>query len=372
MYKRELFSGQHIEAHSRTPERPLASTSDFVVMELPKLVTALEVGKLTAEGLSEKIGAVIDTIDNATTASLLEVGRVTQSLDLATYDLKILETALVTYDQPIPEKLFTLVTQFSAAVDQPAMLTYEELIFINPERDHRSFTDGVVGNAEHDFYFGHRRIEHDLATILRRIESAARHLAGQRAPFTTDYMIYSIDLACAELDLAIEQFSSVMTTLQEVGLKMRTEDFAGFRKFFNTHPVRNLKAPSGAFTSAIPTIDLRLGGENLPEAFIEYLTENLQYYPRFGRVEITTAMQKMSEGKSLAALAARRGNPPELLDRLQKLSDILRYFRGLHFKGVRNQIPLALKGELSGTGGETDVSRFLRDRMKLEHVPKSS
>ena len=370
MVGKELFTRNTIESRDRTPQRPLREVSNFVVEKLPTLVTLIDSNKVQAEQLLQEVNDVLSRIDHSIITHLLQLAHqntegspnqlaFNTELDQAAFDLKMLEIALVTYGEQPPTELTQLVDTFSEATGQLPMITYEDLIYINPESDPRTFTMGEVGNSEYDFYFGHLRIERVLETVTQQVEQAAQ-LLQQETP--------QVPQAIAALEEAVQLFSEAQQDMHAVGMDLPKDHFAIFRKFFNTHPTRELKGPSGAFTAAVPVLDMRLGGENLEPSYFNYLQDNEMYFPRTGRQEMAHAYQKIEAGETLSTLSAGVGNPEELVNVLHALSDQVRQFRGQHYRGVRHQIPEAVTGNLMGTGGEEDPGQFLRGRMRMRHI----
>lgn len=369
MNKKEYFLKIVIETKQRVPQRPLGLVSNFVVEKLPLLVSSVDEGKHQSDALLIAIETILSSLEADTVGSLLSrasfqqesfAGRYPfdQQLDQAAFDLKILETVLVTYGLPVPDKLVSLVNQFSEATFQLPVITYEDLIYINPGSDPRTFTRGEVGDSEYNFYLSHLRIEQTLEAVIRQVEYAAFQLEDN----------HNTNQALTELDRAIQIFGTALAELKTIGMDMPRNNFAVFRKFFNTHPTRGLKGPSGAFTAAVPVLDMLLGGENLDASYFDYLRDNEMYFPRSGRQKMADAYKKIENGKTLTALAASIENPQELVDRLQTISAQLRQFRGQHYKGVKHQIPGAVSGTVAGTGGEADPGKFLRQRMKMRHL----
>jgi hypothetical protein len=155
--------------------------------------------------------------------------------------------------------------------------------------------------------------------------------------------------------------------MKSVGQVMPPSHFAEFRQYFPTNPFRQTKGPSGAFTARFAILDILISGDELPDEYFTYLSDNLSYFPRLGRREIADAMELAAQGKSLRSIAHHRVDSEPIQTSLDEISNTIRRFRGEHYAGVRTQIPQALEGVLPGTGGEIDVSRFLRDRIAIKH-----
>lgn len=268
-----------------------------------------------------------------------------------------MEAAIVCSGGEVPDELGLLVDLFAEATHQPAVLTYEELIYINPQTDMRTFTMGEVGASERDFYTGHLRIEQLLEEVQRKLGNTQFALENA-----------SVDKATMYMKEANQAFAQTLGFMRSITMTMKPDHFAAFRRYLTSHPTRKLNGPGGAFTAAIPVIDMRLAGEYLPETYLDYVQTNYQYFPRNGRKEINLAANLIQEGKTLTALAQRQGNPTSLMEEMRRLSSVLREFRLDHYKGVKYQIPAVFAGEEAGTAGESNVQRFLSDRIKIKHV----
>lgn len=359
---KELFRPIPVEAMTRVPTRPLGKFSDFVVMNLPDSLTAIREGTANPsalnelrEGLTEELTSDIITRAISTPASA----------DLALLDLLIMDNALVRTTQPNP-KLTALIESFAAANGRPPVITYEDLILINPlTTDCRINTEGEIGAAERDFYIAHREIEEDLDVLIDTSKVAIERLKreGPNAVIDVATMIHSAGLKWVEIN-------AYMTLLGEV---MSTEHFSTFRPYFLEHPTRTrpdgrkYKGPSGAFTASIPVFEILFAGEKMnPEQF-NYFRDNEVYFPRKGQRDIQEALEYLGDGLTLTQLASSLDNPPILVEELAKLDYYLNQFRGKHYAGVRRQIPGAIEGNVSGSAGETDVGRFLRGRI-IKHL----
>lgn len=367
---RDLFTGKAIEAGERIPQRPLGEFSTFVVEQMPLLIEGIRARSDKRQVLTDAAQKQFVNLPEIKVNELLgyAYGKgfgiggkypFDQRLDLAAFDLKVLETALLHLKCEVPEGLSELVERFADATDQLPSITYEDLIYINPEHDPRTFTIGEVGESEFSFYQGHNQIERYLETVIRGIECAAYQLQENQDGTR----------AARELIMGTQAFVAVIENTRKIGLNMSMEHFSYFRMFFSKTSLRpNLNGPSGLYTAAIPIIEILLAGENLPEEPITFVKNNLVYFPRKGRLEINKAVEKMQRGETITAFAQKMEEPPMLMDAIEGLSKKIREFRGMHYKGVKHQIPAAVSGELAGSGGAANPGEFLRGRMKTKHI----
>lgn len=377
MPNHELFDTRYhpMEVEKRYSSRPLGQVSDFVVVQMPQLLAGIQSGQNDVESFANSVEDLIGQNESRVSQvlSLKPSNRYphVQARDLAALDLKMLEAAIVHNGGNPPERLVELVDEFAPATNQPPGLTYEELIYINPRTDMRTFTTGDVGKSEYDFYVGHRMVEDQLAGTIRDVQEAGLLLKE----VGTKGIKESVGL----LTKASAYFYGVIPYLKAMETRMPTQHFkveTGFRRYFSSRNRKGqeLKGPSGAFTAGIPIIELHLAGENLPEDSHNYLTNNFQYFPRggdgqvLGRVEINVATEAVNNGLTLTAIADRLGNPPELMNSITELSDLIREFRGYHFRLVKKQLPEAVRDQVAGSGGEKTPGTFLRERMKIRHI----
>jgi hypothetical protein len=324
--------------------RPLCEVSDFVIENFPE---ALESPSTELIQWCEKILA------------RLSEDRIAQAIrsnerDVATLDLKMIEAGIVHSGLEPPPNLMALVDKFSGK-EIPG-LSYEEIVLMNPDCDMRIFTRGVVGITEARFYQEHAVIEDCLARAIKKVRTA---IARLHSPATS----HPVMRAAQELQGIKKELDAVVASIVKLG-NMAPEHFAMFRKYLTSHPIRDLKGPSGAFTARIPLLELLFRGDELPDEYIRYLRENWQYFPRQGRAEITEALSLADEGNTLITLWNRMQSPQSLLECITTIGKFFNRFRQVHYQTVKRQIPEAIKGELAGTGGEANPGVFLRERMR--------
>lgn len=336
--------------------RPLGDVSNFVVQELPLKLEGINSGEITAKNLSQHIADLIAGLSDPLICKTLAEP---SPRDLAGLDLKMLETAIVHSGGKPPQELTVLVDIFAGKSSQPGGITYEEIILVNPPQDRRRFTRGEVGETERAFYEGHRLIEGhlDRAVIVLKNSIFALIANGKDA----------IAKVSEALNRIREDLIVVIDKTHTIGTQ-NPEHFGYFRKYLGGNPIRGTKGPSGAFTAGIPTIELFFAGEKLPQDYIDYLNNNMMYFPRKGRMDLKIAMSFTEEGLTITALSDKLGNPEPLKQAIEELSHLIRAFRGVHYKTVKAQIPQAISGQIVGTGGEKNPGTFLRERMKIRHT----
>lgn len=350
------YHNKEAEAHSLT--RPLADVSNFVVDTLPSVLEEVRGGRVGVDALAGYVDRLLVQLPMSVVHNVLVDQR---SRDLAGLDLKILDTAIAHSGGNPPERLTSLVNEFSEVTDQPAGITYEEIILVNPVQDRRTFTRGEVMVTEAAFYEGHRIIEEHLDRAIDIVKGGIQKLTEG---------VGGIDEVAGNIRQTQEDLKAVILKTHALGAQSR-EHFSEFRKYLSTHPIRGTKGPSGAFTAGIPTLELLLAGESLPEEYIQYLEENKIYFPRQGRKNIQNARESMSNGLTLTSLAIHLGDPYVLGQNINGFSQLVRRFRGEHYKAVRNQIPEAISGKMAGTAGEQDPGTFLRNRMRIRHLKEN-
>ncbi len=332
-----------------TNTRPLGKLSDFVV-QLMALCLADPAGdfliicKNLLDGLSEDCFAKIQSEEERAIALL---------------DLKMLESAFVHSNWAAPEKLTQLIDKLSGP--EIPMLTYEELVGTNPKGDLRLFTTGAIGDTERMFYEAHRNTESNLARAISKMRTAIGILieSGENGG---EVMLRNVS---ETLTQSTESLSPMLLTMRNLGM-MPLGHFDTFRGFFNPHPIRGLKGPSGAFSARFYTFDLLLRGNLLPEEYIEYIDTNRPYYSKAGRDGVDEAFELREGGNTLADLCKKYNDPTEIRPHIDRLIKFMDAFRKMHKLAVAKQIPAALSGSITGTGGEVNVRDFLTRRIGME------
>lgn len=355
-----LFNYQDNDTVKKVPVRPLGRISDYVVEMFPirlEEIRGLNGNQLVLERALKKL--------NEEVLSLLGVpipqGMNDASLDLALLDLKMLENGILSAGGLVPFALTELVDMFSGVTGQIPGIVYEELILINPKHDRRTYTTGLVGHSEADFYEVHRIIEGIMDGVVSHLWHAVELLSNDNHQ------------AVATLNRASEELSSIIPYGKTVGRNMDRSHFKVFRFYLGSHPYRLLKGEpikgaSGAFSATIPLVDLLLAGENLQGDHLAYIHVNMPYFPRKDQKELERAFRAIQEERTLHSLYRRVGEPEELGVVLKEISETLHTFRGVHYQGIKHQLPEAMSGEVPGTGGEANVSEFLLRRARTKHL----
>jgi len=305
--------------------------------------------------LSQHIGGLITGLSSERIGNTLLASN---QRDLAGLDLKMLEAAIIHSQGAVPSKLSELVDVFSEESDQPKGLSYEEIIMINPRDDMRRFTRGETGETETKFYNGHKDIEANLDNAIIQMLTSISLLSQTGAS--------AIEHASASTALILKSLELIIGTMHQVGAQNK-DHFNTFRPYFGSHPTRETKGPSGAFTAGFPTLELLLAGKELPEDHANYLRENRLYFPRAGRVQIDSANELVQNNLTLLSFCKQFDNPPQLTSAIGELGNLLRRFRGEHYKAVKHQVPEALSGSVAGSGGEQMPGEFLRSRMRIRY-----
>lgn len=280
--------------------------------------------------------------------------------DFLMLDLLFLETAMLKRTDGGVSKclgeLENMIMVLAKKLGRIPALTYEDLIFLNSEvTTIRTFTKGKVRQSEMNFYKLHRDIEDVIAPLvsdLKKILEGFDRLSNDE-----------LDDAEQKLGESLSKFMDVPGLISRTYKEMPKEDFAVFRPFFTSHPTRNFKGPSGAFSGNIPLVEFLCFGSQLPDERFTYLSENLMYFPRdtqellgkFAKngpetVDLNSKVNKSAKGKFTTIL--------------QGIQAVLKTFRGVHYAAVKHHIPEALEGKITGTAGERDVAQFLKDRIR--------
>ena len=317
-------------------KRPLGIVSDFVVERLPR--------ELGSSGFS----ATVTTLLRNAPIECRMAFHDKESRGIASLDLKMIEAALVHTGAEIPFSLALLVDTFS--ISSIRALTYEEIVLVNPHDDMRTFTGGDIGETEAAFYNMHRTIEIQLVYAIASMRTAITEIQHGDAPAATHALLH-----------AVEQVKGLPGMVQALGL-MTSGHFGVFREYLKSHPTRDLKGPSGAFSAGLPTLEILFRGNELSEKYRGYLRTNWEYFPLRGRNELAHALE--TKENSLIAEWRVRGKDPLLKPVIDALGEMFNTFRRAHYNAVGRQLPEALKDATSGTAGEAKPGEFLRERMK--------
>lgn len=351
---RELFRPVPLEEMERQPFRPADSLSNFVVEELPNLLNKVRAGQ-------EDISVVAWRAEALATAQLLRVehfarqGEV-QKLLVARLDILMLEAAILKSGGVAGPTLSRLVDKLAGITNRPAGLTYEDVVINNPEQDIRTFSNGLMGNSEADFYNGHRYIEESLEPSVRDLQAVL-----------TNENTVSTEVVIEVLEQVYASFKTLIAYTGTISKKMPEAHFrGGFRMYLTKLEQRGLRGPSGAFTARIPLIEYMLMGETLAQSDRDYQIEELQYFPLTHQAKLVEALHEAMAGTSVRQLLIRRGSPEQGMQLLQKMSEIFRFFRVQHLEAVKKHIPEVFEGTAEGTGGY-DARIFLKERIERDH-----
>lgn len=330
-------------------ERLLGKMSDFVRESLPE---TLEKHPETLVSDCEKL---LSELDPYVVACAAYSDPRTRSI--ASLDAKMIEAGIVHSGFIPPVELTKLVDRLSG--EAPPVITYDELLLLNPVRDFRTFTRGEIRETEAMFYLEQRFIEECLERTIGKMRVAIDFLGSN----TLDY-----DLSTKRAVRALAGIESDLVPAIEAvdGLGSMPEGhFDVFRPYVNPHPLRNLKGPSGAFSARVQIVDLLLHGEEFPPEYITYFEENRQYFPKQGQLEIDDAVEQARKGDTLLSLWRNNGRSDSIKDRLVVIGKFLNNFRKVHYRSVAKQVPSIIRGDAPGTGGEMNSGKFLRERKKL-------
>lgn len=158
-------------------------------------------------------------------------------------------------------------------MQRPAIsqLTYEDIIFTNPQNDMRTFTKGTTGESEALFYRGHQIIERHLNDIIELLKTA--HKTGE-----ADF-----------LDMACQCVMAATSAMKTVGSELNQSDYQVFRTYYDENPYTEEFGPSGRFSTNIPHIDILLNGWHKYDDR-ETLINNVDYFPQRGMLNLRQSL----------------------------------------------------------------------------------
>lgn len=336
-------------------QRPLGELSCYVMENLPE---RLEMPTYELVRDCEKLLSLLDVriIGAAATADL-------HTRSLASLDAKMLEIGIIQSGFTPPAELTKLVDWLTG--EAPPVITYDELLLLNPVDDFRTFTRGEVRESEAIFYLEQRFVEECLEHVILKMRVAIEFLK----PHTTLDYDTNVKRAFRALAGIESDLNPAIAAMRGLGY-LPDGHFSVFRKYVSVHPTRNLKGPSGAFTARIPIMELLLHGEELQPNYMHYFEENRKYFPYEGQAEILEAFKQSQNGNTLTALCYKNELAERIVERINVIGEFLNMFRKSHIKSVAQQIPDILRGDAPGTGGEINPGKFLRDRMKATKFTK--
>ncbi|MBP9690454.1 hypothetical protein KBD81_00070 [Candidatus Woesebacteria bacterium] len=344
------------------PQRPLGDLSNFVVGEMPAILSQIREGSCGVDTFVQTADRLALSLSGDTVNPLLAKrsgpgfgGYIATNphLMIAHLDATMLEAAIVHSGGVAPDILVELVNVLSDASDQVQGITYEAITYANPGGDMRTFTLDAQGNhhpAEVGFYQGHPTIDRALGEAAMQIKSVISSFGDSRISVRRDEALAYADAIICQVNTLMQHYRSPELTVP----------FAEFRPYLASHPTRGLKGPSGAFSPAIPVLDILVAGSTLPDFMMEYIRDNFRYFPRQGRVDIQDALEMSGRQESLTDVLKQHSEIGALVERIRSQ---LRGFRGHH----RGAVGAQLKDVMVGTAGE-QIGEFLGERMKVHHA----
>lgn len=322
--------------------RPLGKLSDFVVEKMADEFTATiqKCEKLLGDLSEDNIVGVMDSSER----------------DLACLDAKMLEAFLARHGLPVSPQLVKLVNRLSG--DKVPVITYMEVILKNPTNDLRVFTvKGGIGDTEEKFYRTHKVVESHFDFAIEQVKKAIEDLVRG-----------DVDAANEELRLVQSSDHGLLKIVKQLmGLwDMKEGHFDAFRQYFlvtwnDFHSSRRqLKGPSGIFSSTFYILELLLRGDEFsreyPE-YIGYLWTNSKFFYDRGRKVLDCATD-CANGNTLLSLWRKNGRNAKLLDCISFIGEFYNKFREKHLDVVIKQLP-----ELSSGTAETEPIKFLEERL---------
>lgn len=286
-----------------TAALPIRGVSLYVLEKLP---TALDSGEICNDELEAVLIQSSDCVNSP----------------LARLDCKMLEAALAHTGQAVPQRLSELVNRLSSY--RPKGLLYEEIIEANPSRELRCFT---TCESEKLFYRTHQEIEAVLQLILTKLRG--------------DVGVINLDCFHRELEVVITSTASLA--------RMPKRHFDTFRMFLASHPTIGVNGPSGLYSGGMAELQLRSGF--VPKCFVDFLSENMVYFPEQSWTQILVARLEYEQN---TAQLNRNASVKKIL------RDFWKRWRDVHLSTVKRQVP----NITIGTGGEADPITFLNERME--------
>lgn len=327
--------------------RTVPKLSDYVVEKMPYLIWQKEtIGQFYSECVALfNDDQVIDALNHIDSQ---------KEKELALLDLKFLDAACFHNSLPRIEKLARFIRQFSKELDTLEVLTYEELIIINPIGDMRTFSENENRYYEVMFYIAHNNYEIFAEEIIEILQSVLA------------------DKDLLNLNEVHIKLSEVTISAREQAMFLRSENldkdaFVRFRKFLASRPDLDCLGPSGAFTATIPVIDLLYSGNHLPEDRLKFFCSNLHYYPRSWQVFISESVKEIRE-KIFIDLIDLSNKDVNVSVLCEVCSKFLLAFRKGHHHMVMQHIPGVANDSEPGTMGGEPPGSFLKKR--IDETPK--
>ena len=328
-----------------TTIRPLGPISDFVAEG--HLARALE----TPKSLPTEVNRLLANLYNGTMSpkDITEDDKHPAWHAIARLDATMIEMGVAHSGFfPSPD-LAALVNSLSGM--EPPILKYDDLIFANPPDDLRMFMRGELGDVEREFYRQQFLSDAAIGRAATRVQAALGAFAKSEPEAAAD-----------ALEGVRQDLREAILALKETG-KIYEEQFAVIRVYWKTHPIRNLKGPSGAFSSNMPTLELLLWGDKTLPLHESYLRDNWLYFPTIGRPGLTDAITRSTNATTLVALWRANGRCEALKQHIRDIGNFCNAFRAAHYRVAAKVIPKAISNETPGTS-QPEPGKFLRMRME--------
>jgi hypothetical protein len=342
--------------------RPLGELSDFVVEKLPQ---ALE--QKSGRWLTKRIHQLVYASQVNHTWHILEA-TYRNPLDddlkrwrrIATLDLKMLESALVHSNGIRTWEHVELINAMIQDGEAP-VLTYEDVVLLNPPSDMRLFTRGEIGVSERAFYEAHCAIEQKLTIVIASVEALMQSLEGKE---TGQEILEPVQLK-EILKWIVESFES--TGLKNMPLRPIRHFDDGFRQYFMSNNRRRMRGPSGAFSGQMPTLEILFRGDSPSKDSQLYVRNCSMYFPRMHWKQLQKTVDDANKGRTLENLIATSSHDTTQAKEYVKLLAWFFYaFRLTHLNTLGRQAPDVLRLNADGTGGVENVNNFLRGRLGPE------
>lgn len=352
---------------SRVPFRPLGRFSDSVVTEMPLALERASVGRALVGEDGSALGVYVAHMESLA-GDLIEAPlplEGTPEFAVARLDVMMGYAGVAHSGERIGENVSELVRRF--ALGGAPVLTYADVVLSNPFDDPRTFTVGEVGKDEADFYRIHRDIEHATIPIVDRLEEL---LFAHAVVGATHFAPEEIE----EMMAGVRGLNVLVDNTEVVGRMMQRPNFNVFRPYLgSTKPEmvgegleeKEYPGPSGAFTAAVPALDLLLSGKQVLDLKAEELATRRDYFPPDDLPLLDAAVVIAESGNSLMDFLFR-GGQGALADVYKGYVTQLQRFRAHHMHAIELQIPFVLENpDEEGTGGMTDVGSYLNAHIRM-------
>lgn len=345
----EVLQGEKLMLNSlvRTT-RPLSNLSNFVVEELPIILSRVD-SDITRILLTRKTKKLVEEIEQKPISDNI----------ISLLDLTFLEAAFYTNYLEIPDKLISLTNIYASHFCILPMLTYELLIMINPSQDLRLFTLKETGENERLFYESHKKIEANITPLVTFI---LRILIEDK--YDQESLI--------QLRTLVPNIKATVEQMLELMSQMSTSEYNIFRRYLTKHPIRGFPGASGAYSALYPTLDQLLRTEIAEVRFKEELLPQTQVTGMTNIVMYEKAKKwRIWNGQTMIAKLKNSDEPlkEDFIEVLNKIINAMVSFRQKHLCAVAKHIPQVFEGKECGTGGIKDAPDFLKKA--IEQTKKS-